>query len=329
MILSPDRLYFWQECKRRFVIETDWKVAKMRPKVLFDACLREGIFKLCSGTAVERVIEEATGNLLALAANPGMDVIAGRAPYELAKDLCAMLTTILIAMSRMTLLVLKDPGIVKLTDSVSWQVKAWADESGVLHRWATVDMLDEDRRAAEIHNWQTAGDMAAMNAPMSIHVIEIGRQKNGRYVSPWSRGFRHPAMSSLPLRFNKKDGGTLTGWTPVFLAESQEDPSAWVDTMQRDGAVTALMHELRLREFSNTVRNDQIAQILNEAAAAAKVEQDRTGMTWRALPMSRSACDGMVPCPMQPACYGPQDQPVDFRKIGLIPRASTARVTGT
>jgi hypothetical protein len=329
MILSADRLWFWQECRRRFLLETDWKVAKMRPKQLFDACLRAGIFKLCSGVAVEKVIEDAQGDLLAIAANPGMDVIAGRAPYELAKDLCAMLNTILLAMSRQTLLVLKDPGVIKITDSVSWQMKAWQDESGVLHRWVTVDMLDEDRRAGEIHSWQTAGDMAAANAPMTIHVIEIGRQSKGRYVSPWSRAWKHPGLPHLPMKFSKRDGTSLSGWTPVFLAESAEDPEEWVDVMQREGAVSALMHDLALREFPNHVRNDHIAQILNEAAAAGRVEKDRGGMTWRAMPMSRGACDGMIPCPMQGACYGPQEGEIDLRRLGLTPRASTPRVTGT
>lgn len=329
MILSPDRLWFWQSCKRRFVLETDWKVAKMRPKQLFDACLREAIFKLSKGENAEKTIDDAQGSLLAIAANPGMDVIAGRAPYELAKDLCAMLETVLIAMSRGTLFALKDPGTIKLTDSVSWQMKSWQDESGVLHRWVTVDRLDEDRRASEVHSWWTAGDMAAANAPMTIHVIEIGRQNKGRYVSPWSRAWKHPGMPSLPLRFAKKDGSGLTGWTPVFLSESAEDPEHWVDVMQREGAVSALTHELALREFPPHVRNDQIAQILNEATAAAKVEKDRGGMTWRALPMTRGSCDGMIPCPMQPACYGPQEGDIDLARIGLIRRASTTRVTGT
>lgn len=317
--LNADKLWSWQTCRRRYRIDMDFRPKKPRPKRLFDACLRVGIFEISRGQPIDAVVKRVQTDLMAIAANPGMDYVYGRSPYDLATDLAAMLSTILRALAHQTLLELTDPAPVVLAPGVAWEFRAWRDQTGELHRWVTVDKLDEDRMASEAHSWHVAGDMAAAKTPMTLHIIEIGRQNpKGRYVSPWSRAWRHPGLSSLPLRFAKKDGSSLEGYTPVFLSEASVDPESWVTQMEKDGAVAALIHTKRLREFDEGVRIEQVKQILLEARSMAAFGRPE----WLTVPMSRGACDGMVTCPYQPACYGTQD----LVKIGLQPLHKAATV---
>ena len=178
-VLDAAAITRWQSCRRRYLLGAEWRSVRWRPKTLVDACLRRGIYKLSHAVDIEAVVTEAQAELMEAAADPGLDIV-GSSPYVLAKDLCAMLDTILRSVARLVLLVLHDVPLVRLNSLVEWQPSAWADDSGELHRWVTVDRITEDRMAAEFHSWACLGDVAVTGCPLSLHVVEIGQLRRGQ-----------------------------------------------------------------------------------------------------------------------------------------------------
>lgn len=316
MILDAKRLTDWQACRRRGLLHEDWTPALWRPKALFDACLRRAIFRVSNGADPAQEATDAKTEFMTQAADPGLDVASGASSWVLARDWCAMLDTIVRAVSRLTLLTLKEEHPVRLAALVDWRPRAWRDESGQLHSWVTVDRWDDEALTREMHSWFVFGDIIACEAPLMIHAIEIGQIRSGRRASPWARAWRHPGMSSLPLRFVKTDGSSLSGWKSAYLADDRNlSPDAWVDTMTREGECARLIRYATIGVPAKSARNDALAQILFEAAEMRRAFEDRKSVPWSAWPMSRGACDGLVPCPFQLVCH--REQLVDPASLGL------------
>jgi hypothetical protein len=320
LILGAAALVSYQECRRRFLLQSDYLPTKYRAKSLFDNCLRGAIFALSNGSDPITLADDASSRFMQLAADPGLDLPAGN-PYVLAKDYVAMLNTIVRSLAKLTLLTIKQPPPEQLSADVQWRVRSWADDSGTLHRWITIDSWSDADLIREMHSWFSAGDMAATGAGMILHVIEIGQvrrvasrvAKNGtgryggngiypemRRASPWARGWRHPAIPQIQaLRFKRPGGEGFTGWEPIYLADSRQNPDDWVEAMWKDGAAQALVHHLTVDALPEQARKDAVEHILAEASAM----QSLAGTRWQSLPMSRNACDGLVPCSYCNACY--------------------------
>lgn len=320
MIVDAHQLSHYQACQRRHLLELDWYPNKWRAKSLFDRVLTRAILAISNGGDPIASAEEASTTFLEIAANPGLDLSYGANSYQIAKDWCAMLGTIPRALSKLMLLTLRPSSVVQINSTTSWRVQSPADDSGTLHRWVTVDRWNEDALAREMHSWHVFGDMAVLRAPLMLHAIEIGRMSKGRRASSWARGWRHPSMPNINgVHFKHKDGSSYSGWTPMYLAEQANiTADDWVEAMWRDHAVEALVHHLTLNAPSDAVCDDTLAQILIEARRMDAAAQERGSTTWRALPMSRAACDGLVPCPFQWACYG--DNTIDLEVTGLYKR---------
>jgi hypothetical protein len=306
MILNASSLTDLQACPRRIVLSADWEILKFRPKRLLDAVLRTGILRISQGEDAAEVAKAARAEFLQAAANPGMDTARGADPYQIAMDLCAMVTTILRAAGRMGLARMEESAVVRLNSATEWAPLAFTGEDG-LHRIVTIDRWTEDDLVRELHGWFVAGDMAATGLPLTLHVIEIGQQRGGRRASAWARAWRHPTMRNASrLRFLHKDGTTFKGWNPVWLADEPSlDPAAWVDIMFAEGAAQRLWHRIPVAIPSAAQAADTIRQILAEGARASVLISERASAGWRSLPMCRAACDGYgsVPCGWQGACY--------------------------
>lgn len=309
-VLDASALTAWQTCRRRFLLASEWLPARWRPKSLFDSCLRRAVHDLSSGRAVADVVAEARARFLSVAASPGLDA-EGVNVYVLAKDWCATLSTVLYALSRLTLLVPHAVAPVALARRVEWRVLAEADDSGELHRWLTVDAWSEDALARACHEWTTAGDMAATGQPMTLHAIEIGRTVKGRRISPWARGYKNTIMPSLQARFAKPREGSKRAdvWKAAWLADDLRlDAEKWVDHMHAEGVAQKLVHHVRLRALADTVAADTRRQMLAEASAMREASAERASAPWSAWPMSRGACDlrgSGGGCAYQRACYQP------------------------
>ena len=70
----------FQACRRRFILNSAWRLARFRPKTLFDSLLRRGILELTKQKDVAIVAADAKAVFLQRAADPGLDII-GKDPY--------------------------------------------------------------------------------------------------------------------------------------------------------------------------------------------------------------------------------------------------------
>jgi nitrite reductase/ring-hydroxylating ferredoxin subunit len=326
VILDAHAVTSHQTCRRDYLLALDYQVIRYRAKSLFDSLLRRAIIRLSAGDAAASVCADARTAFLTAAANPGLDLPAGADPYAIAKEWCAMLDTVPRAIARLVLLTVKPSAIVQLSPSVGWRVLANMDDTGTLHRWITVDRWDGDALAREMHGWYVFGDMAMLGAPLMIHAIEIGGVRHGRRASAWSRGWRHPHTPNLGwLRFRHTDGSAMKGWTPVYLADHAHDITAdeWVDAMTKDGEALARVHHVTLNAPDEATCEDTRQQLVVLAREMEQAAVERGSTTWRAAAMSRGACDGMVPCRWQHACYSPAtgtDAVTDPTSTGLYRR---------
>lgn len=322
MVIDGTSLTTFQSCSRRWLLDQRWRVLRWRPKSLFDSCLRAGIFAISNGADASAVIQESRTRYLEVAANPGLDVADGGDPWTIANDYCGMLSTVLTAISRTTLLTVSRVPSVRLTEELSWLPVSWADESGVLHRWITVDKFDDSVLCREAHGWRIFGDMAVCNAPLTLHIVEIGQQRGGRRQSPWVRAFKHPVIAGR-YKFQRKDGlgghRPLSGaeWKPMWYADQpRPDPATWVDMMDADAITPSLLYHPAIAQPSRESASQARIQIEREGRRMLELSRllgDAGGMS---LPMSRGACDGWVPCPFQQACY--REQPaIGIPELGL------------
>lgn len=255
--------------------------------------MRPAILALSNGEDVKAVTDEATTRYLEAAARPGIDCLSD--PFTLARDHCAVLSTVLEALSRLVLLSVKPGPLVG-----DWQVSAFVDETGLLHRWALVDKWDDDAKYRELHSWACYGDCAALGVGMDLHVIEIGQQRRGHQHTPWARAYKHPAIINR-YKFQKVEGGALQGnWQPVWFQDSDKnDAKTWVSLMEADNV--QLIHHLSIKEPRAEHVEQFCREIAAEAAAMARVQD------WRAETMRRVSCDLPYVCPWQDACYGSGD----------------------
>lgn len=310
MILDATAMGDWQACKRKYVLGGTWRVIRWRPKALFDSCLRQAVVLLGDNKPAKEVSQRAQTRFMEVAANPGLDVDDD--PYIIAQDYCAMLDTIIYSLSRTSLPEVKEIAPIKLAEGVEWRTSAWADSTGTLHRWITVDHWGQADLAREFHSWWVIGDIAINTAPMTLHVIEIGQIREGRRASPWVRGYKHPTMPGMHIRFKRTDGSAFaSGWKPCYLADHSEIATeVWVEQMWREGVAQERMHSLDIRCPSEPTALAVRQEIIQESEAIRGIDT-----SWSQLPMSRNACDLYVPCPFQSACYAKQG--VELGKLGI------------
>lgn len=304
MILSAPLLTTLQRCERRLSLESTHRVVRLRPKDLFDRLLREAIFAVSQGEAPRAAAESAHTLFLEAAADPGLEVLSD--PYTLVMDYAAIFRTVLETVSREVLLVVKRSGVITIGEH-GWEVQAFRDESGILHRWTSVDRWDYDAKLRELHSWHVYGDCVATGQGMWLHVVEIGRQSNGHQQTPWCRCFKHPAIAKH-FRFRHVDGGPLQGgWKPVYYQDSSEnDPKTWVDLMERDNVKS--LHHMQIRDPDPAEIKKFRADVPRLVARLQGV-----GTDWESITMERTACD-IPPCPWQPVCYAPG--PVNIEGVG-------------
>jgi len=306
IVLDARSIGDYQSCRRKFLLAHDYRKLRWRPKDLFDACLRSAVVRLSQKGGDGALLgSEASAWFLSAAANPGLDILNGN-PYEIAKDYCAMLETILRALARMSLLMVKDLPPVQLTPSISWAFLSHADDSGTLHRWISLDSWDRSDQVREAHSWAVIGDIVMARAPMVLHVVEIGRQIKGRRASAWARAFKHPGLPNLKVRFRRTDGQSFQGWKPVYVADgASPDYDEWTEKMWEEGASQSLVHHVTLEAPTDAIADRAMTEILTEGLAMRRLVTEKMSSPWSTLPMARNACDAYFPCPFQLVCYSP------------------------
>jgi hypothetical protein len=309
-----------QSCLRKANLGHEWNYRLWRAKSLFDVLLRRGILQLSKGIAVAQAAGEAKATFLEKATEPGLDLI-GKDPWEASKGWTSLLESVLHGLAKSPLPVLHDPHPAKLTASMEWRFLSWADDSGQLHRWVTVDALDRDALAREMHSWRTVGDLCLSRTPMVLHVIVIGQQRQvGHFASAWTRTWRHPAMPNLRWQFLKPEDSTT--WKPLYLCDIPDiSAEEWVEMAWGQGALQPLMQDFLVEEPSEETRMETLRQITLEAVDTKKAIEAH----WHELPMSRGVCDLFVPCVYQPVCHS--QELVDIESTGLYVRKKPITVS--
>jgi hypothetical protein len=328
-MLDANSLSVYQRCRRRWLIDRTWRPRRQHPKSAFDRLLRQGVLRLEAGEDATVVAQSLRTAFLKQAASPGLDFT--RDAYTEAMEWAGMLEVVIEAVSRSPLEVTRPSQPVALSADVSWLPLARVDDSGCLHRWLTVDALDSDRLAAELHSWQVFGDIAAADAPLTLHVVVIGsvRDSGGtrRRHSPWCRAWAHPVIVGR-LKMQRTGGRKLSGeqWKPVWRTDMpQMTAHAWVDLMAKEEALPGVIHHLSVAAVSPAHREQFVREMAQEAEAMRRLlptatsrpagadilDPVRASADFWQVPMSRPACDGWRPCPYQPVCYGPVAVPIE------------------
>lgn len=304
MILDAYQLTTYQSCRRRWILERSYLPAKWRVHSLFDNVLRRSMFRLSRNRPIQHVLSEAAAEFMSAAADPGLDAY-GIDTYTLARDHVGMLGTVLTALSQASIPVFHEPEPIALTDRVSWKPLAWADDSGQLHRLVTVSSWGQAEGTRQAHGWFVSGDMAALGVPMTLHAIVIGDVREGRRVSPWTRAWKCKTAPNIPYRF-KKSKNSDAEWTPYYAADFPvvgKFYTQWVERMHKEGIVEEVIRHAIMKQLDDAACVKLRTEIVSEAE---RMEVDGWN-GWEAMPMSRGACDGVVPCPLQQVCYGGGD----------------------
>jgi len=310
--LTARSLSDWQTCRRRALLSADYSVLRPRPKAVFDRLLREGVAAIGRGEDASAVAATLRADFLDAARSPGLDLCSGSNVYAIAKDWTTMLTTVLLSVARGSVAVTHAVQPVRLAPSLVWQPSSPADDSGELHRWITAADFSPDDLARELHGWTVFGDLAVLRVPLTLHVVLTGSVRNGRRYSPWTRIFRHPGLPHMNPHFVAKSGAPLRQWKPEWLSDAAyPDYDAWVEQMHKEGVADSLIRVYRVNVPSDAVCATAVRQIIEESFALRVALENRgedaassaVRRPWSAWPMSRGACDGIVPCPWQECCH--------------------------
>ena len=313
MILNGHLLRTWQTCQRRYQLESNYRYLRWNPNVLLNAVLRKAIAELSSGADSVSAATRAVNTFVISAKDPGFALPDGIDTYTLAMDYVATIRTIVEYLTRITLLPLTLPSSSVIRPGLDWNFLASRDETGVLHRWKFVDYINEDTVIKEVHSWEVFGDMAVADAPMTLHLVSIGRRDGSHRISPWCRTYKSPAMQFY--KFRKQSGDPLTAsWKPVWFSENPDnDPVVWVNLMEDDKLFDGgLIQHLNLKEVSD-VHIEDFRRTLEYLCTDIEA---MNGVNWNQMPMSRPACDVPYTCPHQQICYS-QDPRKELRESGL------------
>ena len=132
---------------------------------------------------------------------------------------------------------------------------------------------------------------------MKIAVCMIGAHKDGRYHSPWTKGFLHPV--SKKLRFRRKNGkgeGFKDSWISIFREDRDEiDTKTWLESMLSDGVLSDVCFPIDLPLPEPKARQEIVD------LAARRLDQI---YSTKDLPMRQlSTCDFPFPCSHRGHCH--------------------------
>ena len=287
--MNASTLTSFQRCPRILKHQEAKSPKRWKPRELGEIHLRSGILALSIGVKASQVSKDIQASFLEQAANPGLDVECQ--PYKLAMDWVSILGNVFEYVSRGTLQKLKLGPSIILSPDLSWQCKSFQDEAGCLHRWLMLDRLDSDSLTRELHSWHTDGDRCAAQVPVTLHIIEVGRNSGDHQNSPWCRIFKHPHIINR-YAFQKTDGTPLEGaWKAAWFADGNKNTAEmWVDLMLRDQVKAYHQIQVKQATAAQVAEFKRQVEIENQRMAALE------STPWQQLPMFRPACDLPVCC---------------------------------
>lgn len=270
-------------CPCRAWYEQRWAVPSLSPKSILRASIERGLQS--EGDTGEAAEEEA----YRLATEVGIDTAE--------TDLLGIATHI-AAFANFTAWVLrgsggrwKRPEPVLLPDGTPWQSGAFlsATESH-LRRVVLVKRWDGFEQMSLENSWEVAGECAVYQVPMDCLIVEIGSLRRGRWVNPFTVGYRHPV--SKTLRFRKRDGEDFGAtWHRVQREKDSATREEWLDALVGDGLLPEV---IQIHSVDVPRRADELRDL-----AARKLQRMRGEKPDENL----SACFQRIhPCPFRSCC---------------------------
>src|SRR5208283_458215 len=298
-IINAERLSTEELCsRRRFWTE---KYQNLRISLI-----RALYMALDAGLTTEDDPEKAAENqLLALAREPGLDIVGGDV-FAIAVHHAKLAGILSLALRSAWVEPWKPVASVRLPKDRRWDSALYDVGEGPLRRIALVDHWSDDRKTQERWGWRTVGELCAVNQMIHINAITIGASHDRKRYSPWTRC--HKAPHTNVIRFKRKQG--TEGFSQTFREVWREDSGipteAWLTKMRADGCITDLVHTL------------EVPVPLNRDAYLAEMHRLSREMRKSAdlPPMRLAGCFGFSPCPFRGVCHGgttPEEH-------GFIPR---------
>jgi hypothetical protein len=261
--------------------------------------MKQAVVELSSGMDKHTVAVRATTRFITQARNPGLDGLEGRDTYTITMDFTATMKTIIEYLSRLTLLPL-----TAVPPSPQWEFSCSRDELGTIHRWTFVDFINDDVLMKQGHSWSTLGDMVMVQAPMTLHLVAIGRRDGVRRSSTWCKAFASTVIVGH-YRFQRKGGKPLNGaWKPIWFADNPDnEPDVWVNIMEGDEMFLNgdLVQHINLREPDKEQARRLMDVMEGEIKRMAEALDDL-----ESRPMYLHSCDSPYACPHQIVCYSPE-----------------------
>ena len=212
----------------------------------------------------------------------------------------------------------------RVASTPDWESGLFETRNGIRHRIELVSYLDDDRLRAAAHSWRVIGELAALEAPLTLTAVVIGAQRGGRRHSEWSKGLLHPV--NKVLRFaprNQKKAGFNDAWTKVWREQQSEIATEdWLTAMKADDVLDSLIisREIPYREDNRIATAKRDMRRAVEAIAGVS----------ESSPMSRGACDDWGGCPFALCCWNPTPvSPGELPKLYSIRAQDTRPVKPT
>lgn len=301
MILDADKMESWDSCRRKWKFEKNWELRRVTPIGTLYRALHKALTAKEANPEIAKdyVISEIERGVWTLYSKP----------YDQMKNI-SFLAELLAKILRPS----GEPW--KLHPVLNdWKPNSYLMADGLrLIRLVICDRWDDDRQSSELHSWRTAGDICVTGLPMTLRVLVIGSNRDGKRHSAWTKAQRHPVNKQLRFaRKHSKADGFAGSWDSIWREESGVSAQAWLEQMSRDGVLKELAFDRPVKVPDKYQRERVLSDIqrIREEMEAAKGD----------FPMTRSACDNPLrgSCPFQCVCYAPGEITIEetgvFRKL--------------
>lgn len=287
----PDVLMDYEICARKAFYRF-WRRQKIRPVL----ALTEAIKSVLTASQCEDGAwgDMAGSKLLELAASPGLDADSA--------------TLYACAMNYATLADILVSAIRKPAD------KAWlipepigkyespclmSPEGDKLRRLVVVSNWNDSRHFSECRNWRTMYPMAAYSLPMTLVILIIGNERNGRRHSHWTKALRH-VSGHFDVRFRRRVGNTSGGfrdsWTEIWREDHEEiSREKWLNGLLKDD----VMRDICMTAEMPALPPNQRQHYLDLAERKLEIIEKT-----KEKPMLQlTGCHFPMPCPFSGVCH--------------------------
>lgn len=277
MRLNSEDLTTHDICARKRTWSERYESLRVSPNLALNESIHEALTTGNPTNAAER--------LLALAANPGID-IASTSLYDSAihaSRLAEVLAAYLLSVGKCAV-----PAPIEC-EWGEYEFQSFLLPDGRLRRVVLCDRWSPDREQLERFAWRTAADCAIANRAMLLNVLVIGGLRNGFRASPWTQCSIHP--QSGEARVQRRNGENFGDtWRVAYREQTSIKPLEWLKIMQSDGAFDGRVFSITQDVPANRAEVlEQIAQMAEEIKAGS-------------LRQTRASCYRFKPCPFSSAC---------------------------